>query len=96
MSFRRLKFVESKVFHWEDIRITPQTNFSRDRNFIAILKSFAEIGTVLHDHLENGPKNAQIKSWKIQNEIIACIAEVIRRHIRLTLNNTKYFCLIVD
>ena len=34
--------------------------------------------------------------WEIQNEIIACIAEVIRRHIRLTLNNTKYFCLIAD
>ena len=35
--------------------------FSRDGNFIAILKSFAEIDTVLHDHLENGPKNAQMQ-----------------------------------
>ena len=37
-----------------------------------------------------------MKSWKIQNEIIACIAEAIRRHIGLTLNNTKYFCLTAD
>ena len=70
--------------------------FSRNGNFIAILKSFEEIDTVLHDHSENGPKDAQMKSWKIQNEIIACIAEAIRRHIGLTLNNTKYFCLTAD
>ena len=63
--------------------INSTDEFSRDRNFIAILKSFAEIDTVLHDHLENEP-NAQMKSWKIQNEIITCIADVIRRHIRLT------------
>ena len=55
--------------------------FSRGGNFISILKSFADIDTVLHEHLENGPKIAKIKSWKIQNEIIACIAEVITRHI---------------
>ena len=77
-------------------RDNSTNEFSRDGNFIAALKSFAEIDTVLDDHLETGPKNAQMKSWKIQNEIIACIAEVIRRHIRLTLNNTKYFCLIAD
>ena len=70
--------------------------FSRDGNFIAILKSFAELDKVLHDHLENGPKCAQMKSWRTQNKIIACIAEGIIRHIRLTLNNTKYFCLIAD
>ena len=77
-------------------RDNSRDEFSRDGNFIAILKSFAEIDTVLHDHLENTPKNAQMKSWKIQNEIIACIAEVRTRHIRRTLNNTKYFCLIAD
>ena len=37
-----------------------------------------------------------MKSWKNQNEIIVCIAEFIRRHIGLTLNNTKYLCLIGD
>ena len=29
-------------------------------------------------------------------EIIACIAEVITRYIRLTLKNTKYFCEIAE
>ena len=37
-----------------------------------------------------------MKSWKNQNEIIVCIAEFIRRHIGLTLNNAKYLCLIGD
>ena len=35
--------------------------FSKDGNFIPILKSFVDIDTILHDHLENGPKIAQMK-----------------------------------
>ena len=42
---------------------------SRDVNFQAILKGFAEIDPLLKDHLQHGSKNSQTKSWKIQNEI---------------------------
>ena len=49
---------------------------------MAILKGFAILDPVLDDHLSNGPKNVQMNSWKIQNEVIACIAEVARRHIQ--------------
>ena len=48
---------------------------------MAILKAFGKIDTVLYDHLSNGPKNAQINSWEIQNEVIACISEFVKRHI---------------
>ena len=49
---------------------------------MAILKGFAKLDPVLDDHLSNGPKNVQMNSWKIQNEAIACIAEVVRRPIQ--------------
>ena len=52
---------------------------SRDGNFQAILKSFAEIDILLKDHLQHGPKNSQMKSWKIQNEMINCMADCMRK-----------------
>ena len=58
---------------------------------MAILKGFAKLDPVLDDHLSNGPKNVQMNSWKIQNEVIACIAEVVRRHIQYVLDNSKFF-----
>ena len=48
---------------------------------MAILKAFGKIDPVLYDHLSNGPKNAQMNSWEIQNEVITCIAEFVKRHI---------------
>ena len=68
--------------------------FTTDCNFMAILKGFAKIDPVLYDHLSNGPKNDQMNSWKIQNEIIACIAEVVGRHFRYVLDNSKFFSVI--
>ena len=38
---------------------------------MAILEGFAKIDPVLYDQLSNGPKNVQMNSWKIQNEVIA-------------------------
>ena len=70
--------------------------FTRDSNFMAILKGFTKIDPVLYDHLSNGPKNAQMSSWKIQNEVIVSIAEVVRRHIRYVLENSKFFSVIAD
>ena len=46
---------------------------------MAILKGFVKIDPVLYGHLSSGPKDAQISCWKIQNEVIACIEEVVRR-----------------
>ena len=65
--------------------------FTRNGNFMAILNGFAKIDPVPYDHLSNGPKNAQMNSWKIQNEVIVCIAEVVRRHIQYVLDNSKFF-----
>ena len=51
--------------------------FTRDGNF--------------NDHLSNGPKNSQMNSWKIQNEVTAYIAEIVRKYIRYVLDNSKFF-----
>ena len=64
---------------------------TRYGNFMAILKDFAKIDPVLYDHLSNGPKNAQMNSRKIQNEVTACIEEVVRRHILHVLDNSNFF-----
>ena len=63
---------------------------------MAVLKGVAKIDPVLYDHLSSGPKNAQMNSWKIQNKIIACIADVMRRHIRYDLDNSNIFSEIAD
>ena len=70
--------------------------FTRDGSFMAILKGFAKIDLDLSDYLSNGPKNAQMNSWKTQNEVITCIAEVVRRHIRYALDNLKFFSVTAD
>ena len=54
---------------------------SRDSNFLAILKNFAEIDPLLQDHFQHAPKNSQMKSCKIQNEIISCMADCVREKI---------------
>ena len=70
--------------------------FSRDGNFLAIVKTLADIDPILKDHLETGSKNAQMTSWKIQNEIISCIAESVRTEIRNILKECKYYSVIAD
>ena len=49
--------------------------FSRDRNFLAVIKSLADMDPILQYHPKAGYKNAQMTLWKIQNDIISCIAE---------------------
>ena len=58
---------------------------------MAILKAFVKIDPVLNDHLSDGPVNSQMNSWKIQNEVIGCVANVVRKHIRYVLDNLKFF-----
>ena len=36
--------------------------FTRDGNFMAILKAFVKIDPVLNDHLSDGPANSQMNS----------------------------------
>ena len=53
-------------------------------------KGFTRGGN-FNDHLSNGPKNSQMNSWKIQNEVTAYIAEIVRKYIRYVLDNSKFF-----
>ena len=39
-------------------------------------------------------KNAQTATWKIQNEVIACASEYVRRTLRVSSSKSSYFSLI--
>ena len=54
---------------------------NRER-FIAIINAFAKLDPILKDHLENGVENAKMTSLKIQNDIIACLVEFIRKRLK--------------
>ena len=56
-------------------------------NFIAIINAFAKLDSILQDHLKNGEKNAKMTSWKIQNDIIAFLAEFFRKRIKEDIQN---------
>ena len=56
--------------------------FSRDGNFLAVVKTLAHMDPILKDHLETGSKHAQMTSRKKQNGIISCTAESVRIEIR--------------
>ena len=77
-------------------RDNSNEEFSRDGNFLAIVKTLADIDQVLNDHLETGSKNAQMTSWKIQNQIISCLAESVRTEIRNILKECKFYSVIAD
>ena len=70
--------------------------FSRDGNFLAVVKTLPDIDPILKHHLETGSKKVQITSWKIQNEIISCTAESVRSEIRNILKECKYYSVIAD
>ena len=54
-----VKLCAEHVLQLRGLRESPTEEFTRDGNFISILKGFAKIDAVLYDHLRNGPKNAQ-------------------------------------
>ena len=64
--------------------------FSRDGNFLAVVKTLAHMYPVLKYHLETGSKHAQMTSRKKQNEIISCTAESVRTEIRNILKECYY------
>ena len=69
--------------------------FSRDGNFLAIVKTLTDFDPILKDHLETGSKNAKMTSWKIQNDI-SCIPESTWTEIRNKLKEFKYYSIIAD
>ena len=56
--------------------------FSRVGSFLKVVKTIANVDLILKDHPETGSKNAQMISWKIQNEIISYISKLVRTKIR--------------
>ena len=54
-----VKLCSEHVLQLRGHRESPMQEFTRDGNFISILKGFAKIDVVLYDHRSNDPKNAQ-------------------------------------
>ena len=67
-------------------------------NFQALLDFRVESGdSVLHDHLENVPKNATYRSKTIQNEVISVIGTLITEKLVSRVNETGgYFSVSAD
>ena len=80
----------------EDNEDNEDNKDSRYGNFQVILKSFAKIDPLLKDQLQHGPKNSQMKSWKIQNEIINCMVDCVRKEIMKQIQDFKHYTIIPD
>ena len=46
-------------------------------NFLAIINVFSTLDAALIEHSEKDAKNAEMVSWKIQNDIIKCLSEFV-------------------
>ena len=44
--------------------------------------------------MQHGPKNSQIKSWKIRNEIINCMADCVTKEIIKEIQDFKNYTII--
>lgn len=65
-------------------------------NFIAILEAFAKHDPILLNHMRIGQKSAKMLSWKIQNDVTACVAKFVRERLRDLLTGAKYYAIIAD
>ena len=104
-NFRTLKLITEAALLCSEQGIAfrghrEQSNYSESYHkkrvnrgsFIAIINTFTKLDLIWKDHLENGAKNAKITSWKIQNDVIACLAEFIRRRIKDDIS--AYYAII--
>ena len=66
-------------------------------NFCTLLDFQVDAGnTVLAEHFKAETQNAQYISPQIQNELISCIGEWIRKQIIQEVQNAKFFSLSAD
>ena len=63
-------------------------------NFHAVLNSLAMLDPTFTNHLKHGSKNSKMMSWKIQNEVIECLATFARSNIKAEMPD--YFAVIAD
>ena len=80
--------------HREQANAGPDTN---PGNFRALLNFRVDAGdSVLEDHFESMPHNAQYISPKIQNDLISCTSEWIRKQIIEEVKTAKFFSICAD
>ena len=80
--------------HREQADAAPHTN---PGNFRALLNFRVDAGdSVLEDHFESMSHNAQYISPQIQNDLIACTGEWIRKQIINDVKSAKFFSVCAD
>ena len=65
-------------------------------NFLAFISTLAEFNTTLKDHPKQGSSNANMLSWNIQNDIISCLTEFVRDHVKEHISESTYYVIIAD
>ena len=84
----------SLMGHREQADAGPDTN---PGNFRALLNFRVEADdSVLEDHFESMPHNAQYISPQIQNDLISCTGEWIRKQIIEEVKTAKFFSICAD
>ena len=63
-------------------------------NFDSVLNSFAMLDPTFRIHLKHESKNSKIISWKIQNEVIECLATFVCSNIKAEMS--VYFAVTAD
>ena len=67
---------------------------ARRGNFHAVINSFGMLDLIFRNHLKHGDKNSKMIWWRIQNEVIECLATFFHSNIKAEMYD--YFTIIAD
>ena len=65
-------------------------------NFLSLLHFLETFDEKFKHRFECGPKNAKWVAHSIQNEIIACLADIVQDEISNQVISANYYTIIVD
>ena len=82
--------------YWEQSNYTESYHekWVNTGNVIATINAFVKLDLILKDHLKNGAKTQKMTSWKIHNNAIPCLAELIKKGLREDLS--EYYAILTD
>ena len=63
---------------------------TRRGNFHTVLNSFAMLDPTFRNHLKHGITNSKMILWKIQNEVIECLATFVGSNIKAEMSILQY------
>lgn len=72
------------------------TDSERKGMFLSMLELLAKHDPMIRKRLQNQPKNAMYTSKTIQNEILQCLAGMVKDNIIKEVKESQQFSIIVD